>query len=379
MIKNGLTAGAALLLTTSMAGAVGLDRSNQDITAIFETGNYAELSFGYVTPNLTGVDVLGNSIANVGNAFSQLGGSIKMDVNDQMSFAFIIDQPVGADVTYGGSPLTTMLGGTEAILNSTAFTALGRYKINENFSVHGGLRYQTLDADITLSGLSYINPLIGPGSGLSGYNVDLQNGSGTGYVIGAAYERPDIALRVALTYHSEIENEFDAVESLRGTTVAVGTTTVSSPEAWNLDFQTGIAANTLVFGQIRHAVYSQTILTPDFFGSATGGASITDIEDGTSYTIGVGRKFSDAFSGSISLGYEGEGSDDLVSPLSPTNGLMSIGVGGQYTMDNLVFSGGVRYTMLGDARPETGTPDTARAQFTDGDALSVGLSVGFRF
>ena len=379
MIKNGLTAGAAVLLTTSMAGAVGLDRSNQDITAIFETGNYAELSFGYVTPNLTGVDVLGNSIANVGNAFSQLGGSIKMDVNDQMSFAFIIDQPVGADVTYGGSPLTTMLGGTEAILNSTAFTALGRYKINENFSVHGGLRYQTLDADITLSGLSYINPLIGPGSGLSGYNVDLQNGSGTGYVIGAAYERPDIALRVALTYHSEIENEFDAVESLRGTTVAVGTTTVSSPEAWNLDFQTGIAANTLVFGQIRHAVYSQTILTPDFFGSATGGASITDIEDGTSYTIGVGRKFSDAFSGSISLGYEGEGSDDLVSPLSPTNGLMSIGVGGQYTMDNLVFSGGVRYTMLGDARPETGTPDTARAQFTDGDALSVGLSVGFRF
>ena len=379
MIKNGLTAGAAVLLSTSMAGAVGLDRSNQDITAIFETGNYAELSFGYVTPNLTGVDVLGNSIDNVGNAFSQLGGSIKMDVNDQMSFAFIIDQPVGADVTYGGAALTTMLGGTEAILNSTAFTALGRYKINENFSVHGGLRYQTLDADITLSGLAYINPLIGPGSGLSGYNVDLQNGSGTGYVIGAAYERPDIALRVALTYHSEIENEFDAAESLRGATVAVGTTTVSSPEAWNLDFQTGIAANTLVFGQIRHAVYSQTILTPDFFGSATGGASITDIEDGTSYTIGVGRKFSDAFSGSISLGYEAEESDDLVSPLSPTNGLISVSVGGQYTMDNLVFSGGVRYTMLGDARPETGTPDTARAQFTDGDALSVGLSVGFRF
>lgn len=379
MIKNGLTAGAAVLLTTSMAGAVGLDRSNQDITAIFETGNYAELSFGYVTPNLTGVDVLGNSIDNVGNAFSQLGGSIKMDVNDQMSFAFIIDQPVGADVTYGGAALTTMLGGTEAILTSTAFTALGRYKINENFSVHGGLRYQTLEADITLSGLAYINPLIGPGSGLSGYNVDLQNGSGTGYVIGAAYERPDIALRVALTYHSKIENEFDAAESLRGATVAVGTTTVSSPEAWNLDFQTGIAANTLVFGQIRHAVYSQTILTPDFFGSATGGASITDIEDGTSYSIGVGRKFSDAFSGSISLGYEGEESDDLVSPLSPTNGLISVSVGGQYTMDNLVFSGGIRYTMLGDARPETGTPDTARAQFTDGDALSVGLSVGYRF
>ena len=371
MIKNGVTAGAALLLSTSMAGAVGLDRSNQDITALFETGNYAELSFGNVMPNLTGIDVLGNPIDNVGNAFSQLGGSVKMDFNDQISFAFIIDRPFGADVTYGGAPASSMLGGTEAILNSTAFTAMGRYKFNDNFSVHGGLRYQTLEADITLAGLAY-----GP---LNGYNVQLENGAGTGYLVGVAYERPDIALRVALTYNSAITNEFDTTERLNAAALGIGTTNVESPEAWNLDFQTGIAANTLVFGQIRHAMYSQTILTPTTFGALTGGASITDIEDGTSYTIGVGRKFSDAFSGSISIGYEAEESDDLVSPLSPTNGLISIGFGGQYTMENLVFSGGIRYSLLGDARPETGTPDTARAQFTDGDALSVGLSVGYRF
>jgi long-chain fatty acid transport protein len=371
MIKFGLTAGAALLLSTSIAGAVGLDRSNQDITAIFETGNYAELSFGYVMPNLTGVDVLGNSIDNVGNAFSQLGGSVKMDFNDQMSFAFIIDRPFGADVTYGGSPAGTMLGGTEAILTSTAFTALGRYKFNDNFSVHGGVRYETLEADITLAGLAY--------GGLNGYNVLLENGSGTGYVVGVAYERPDIALRVALTYNSAITNEFDTTETLNGAPLGVGTTEVESPEAWNLDFQTGIAANTLVFGQIRHAMYSQTILTPATFGALTGGASITDIEDATSYSVGVGRKFSDAFSGSVAIGYEATGDDDLVSPLSPTDGLISISVGGQYTMDNLVFSGGIRYSMLGDARPETGTPDTARASFTDGDALSIGLSVGYRF
>ncbi len=369
-MKYGMTTAAAFMLTTSMAGAIGLDRSNQDITAIFETGNYAELSFGYVTPNLTGTDVLGNDIANVGNAFSQLGGSVKMDLNDQMSFALIIDRPFGADITYGGAPATTMLGGTEAILSSTAFTALGRYKINENFSVHGGLRYQTLDADITLAGLSY-----GP---LSGYNVLMENGSGTGYVAGVAYERPAIALRVALTYNSGITNSFDTTET-SPLGVTTGTTDVESPEAWNLDFQTGIAANTLLFGQIRHAAYSQTILTPTTFGTLTGGASITDIEDATSYSIGVGRKFSDAFSGSISVGYEAEGSDDLVSPLSPTNGLISLGIGGQYTMDNLVFSGGVRYTMLGDARPETGTPDTARASFSGSDVVSIGISVGYRF
>ena len=48
-------------------------------------------------------------------------------------------------------------------------------------------------------------------------------------------------------------------------------------------------------------------------------------------------------------------------------------------MDSVVISGGVRYTWLGDARPETGTPDEPRATFTDNTALALGMSVGFRF
>jgi long-chain fatty acid transport protein len=56
-MKTIWTTGMALLLTTTTAGAVGLDRSNQDVTAIFETGNYAELSFGFVMPTATGTDL----------------------------------------------------------------------------------------------------------------------------------------------------------------------------------------------------------------------------------------------------------------------------------------------------------------------------------
>lgn len=33
-----------------------------------------------------------------------------------------------------------MLGGTEAVVDSTTFTAIGRYKFDNNFSLHGGLR-----------------------------------------------------------------------------------------------------------------------------------------------------------------------------------------------------------------------------------------------
>ncbi len=42
-------------------------------------------------------------------------------------------------------------------------------------------------------------------------------------------------------------------------------------------------------------------------------------------------------------------------------------------------SGGARYTWLGDADPETGTPDVARANFTDNTALSLGLRIGYDF
>ena len=40
---------------------------------------------------------------------------------------------------------------------------------------------------------------------------------------------------------------------------------------------------------------------------------------------------------------------------------------------------GINYTKLGDAQPETGTPDVARANFTGNSALGVGVRVGFSF
>ena len=145
----------ALLLSTGIAHALGLDGSGQDITAIFEDGGYVELGFGFIQPNLTGRDVLGNAIGNVGADYSQVALAFKMDVTDNISLGLIVDQPYGVDVTYGGSAAASMLGGTAAQLDSRAFAATARYRFNENFSAHGGLRYQTLSADVTLSGLAY--------------------------------------------------------------------------------------------------------------------------------------------------------------------------------------------------------------------------------
>jgi long-subunit fatty acid transport protein len=379
-----LSAGAALLLTTSSAFALGLDRSNQDITAIFEDGNYAELSFGRIMPQVGGVDNAnpynpgGFTYDNVANDYSQIAGSIKMDVNDAISFALIVDQPFGADVSYPGAP-NTWLGGTSALLESTGLTAVGRYQINDRFSVHAGLRRTTVSAEITLGGAGYqsTTDLTNPLDGLNGYNVQLGETSATGWLVGAAYEIPDIAFRLAVTYNSAMDLEFPTVERIDGAIVNPGSITeVQTPEALNIDFQTGIAQDTLLFANIRHARYADVIVSPAVFAGATGGGSLTDIDTGTSYNVGVGRRFTDNFSASVSVGYEAAG-DSLVSPLAPTNGNRSIGLGAQYTMGDVVLSGGARYTWLGDAQPATG--GAGRAEFTDNTALAIGMSVGFRF
>ncbi len=367
-MQNVITGGIALLLTTTSAFAVGLDRSNQNIGIIFEDGDYAELSFGNVSPSITGADLAagGNGTGNVGGDFNQISLGYKTDINEQFSIALIFDEPYGADIEYPvGS--SVLLGGTAAELNSSAITALGRYKIDNNFSVHAGIRAETIDAEITLAGAAFAQV------GLDGYNVVLEEETEFGYSIGGAYERPEIALRVALTYHSAIDYEFDTLE-LGAPSLP---TAVTTPEAINLDFQTGIAADTLLFGQIRWAKYEDVIVAPAGF-VAGGGQSLTDIDTGVSYSLGVGRRFNDAFSGSISIGFDSEGDDDLVSPLSPTNGNRSIALGGEYKVDdNITIGGGIRYVQLGDAFAAPG--GTPASRFTDNDVVAFGIRVGYSF
>ena len=374
-MKTFVGAGAALLLTTTSVAALGLDRSGQDIGALFEDGNYAELSFGYVMPEASGVDVATLATGNVAEDYFQVGFAYKHQLSDQVSLAIILDQPYGADVTY---PLSSIvLGGTIADVESNALSVIGRYALDNGFSFHGGIRYQTLEADVTFGGLAY--------AGLNGYNATFDQGSEWGYLAGVAYERPDIALRVALTYFSEVDYSLNTVERVGAVLVNPGSaTSITTPQAINLDFQTGVAPDTLLFGQIRWAEYSAVRVSPTFFGPAApeldgSPGSITSIEDGFAYSIGIGRRFSDEISGFVSVGYEPEGTDDLVSPLAPTNGQYSLTVGGAYSMDNWTLSGGINYTWLGDARPETGTPDVARATFTENSALGVGVKIGYNF
>lgn len=359
-MKNVLTAGAALLMTTTLGHAAGIDRSGQPVGLIFEDGNVAELSFGYVSPSLSGEvanpffgPLDGAESGNMAGSYTQLGGGFKVQQTDNFSYALIVDQPYGAAVNYeeAGYPVA----GTEANVTSYGLTGLVRYEINPNFSVHAGLRAVTVEGDYTLVS-----------GGTPVYASVYSSDTATGYVAGVAYERDDIALRVALTYSSEIEFDLDGT---------VGDLNTTMPESVNLDFQSGIAADTLLFGSVRYAAWDGVSLDDNVYGPL-----ISYDNDGYTYTLGVGRRFSDVLSGSVSVGYEAA-TDELAGNLAPSDGYVSLAVGAAYQLaDNVELSGGMRYVSLGDAETDLSAAvpgnDTV---FADNSAVAFGMKIAYSF
>lgn len=350
-----IAAVAAALIAQSAHGA-GLDRSGQSVGALFADGNQIEFSLGLVMPDVSGTDAASNPTGDVGNDYSIIGLAYKRDINPTWSTAIIFDQPFGGDVTYGAS--SPVYGGTSGMVTSNSITALGQYNMGNGFSIHGGVRTLSTNADVTLSGAAY--------GATSGYTFDGSSNTALGYVVGAAYEKPEIALRVALTYSSEIDLDLDTTEVVPGAGTFTPTIQITAPKSVNLDFQTGIMADTLVFGSVRWVAWDGFNVTPATLGSAL--VSYTD--DRLTYNLGVGRRFNDQWSGAIQIGYE-DSVGGTSGALGPTDGFLSIGAGATYTMANgSKITGGLRYIMPGDANVASGG---STASFSDNSGIAAGL------
>lgn len=350
MKKQTLTLAAALTAAATSAHA-GIDRSGQDVGILFEEGNYFKFSFANVSPDITS-DAFGTSQSAVD--FSTFAFGYKHQFNENLSFALIVDQPYGADISYVDGPAA----GGYAFIDSQQITGILRYTFDNGFSVHGGAFSQKLSGSILT------------GSGLLEADSDREWGG----VAGVAYERPDIALRVALTYFQGIDHTLTGTHAvppnplLPAGLITPATGTVSMPEAINLDFQTGIAPNTLLFGSVRHAKYDGISLDTT---SALGAVNwVNFVDDVTSYELGLGRKLNDNWSVALMVGYD-EGAATGTTFLAPAGSATSIGLGATYTHDNMKISGGVRYTKF-DEKVVNGVP-------FEGDALSFGLSIGVGF
>ncbi len=273
-------------------------------------------------------------------------GGYKTDLTDKIGLAIIFDQPFGSLAEYTAGFYT----GLAADLTSSAITVIGSYDVTDRIVLFGGGTYQTMAATADI-------PFVG------GYTIEADAASGFGYIAGAAYQIPDIALRVALTYRSEVATTHDTLEW----GAILGSMDVSTPQSINLEFQTGINPKTLVFGSVRWVDWSEFHLTPNTYPLG----SIVDYDDDRiAYNLGVGRKLSDTLSAAVTVGYEANLGGDP-TPLAPTDGYFSVGAGVTYTMGDTKISGGAKYIWLGDSSGPNGT-------WEDNSALGFGINVSFQ-
>jgi long-chain fatty acid transport protein len=364
-----VTAGVLMVASTA-ATAGGVEKSNQSVAILFEEGSYAQLSFGSFSPDVSGTTLApvgpfipGFNSGNMAGRTTSLSFGYKQALSDRMDLAIIVDEPIGAKVRYPGtfglSPYP--LAGTTADLTSDAITALLRYKMQNNVSVYGGLRYQTVKGVVSI-------PFVGaPGPG---YTLTTNNDGEFGYVVGVAWERPEIAARVALTYNAAITHTLDSVEG--GPVPGTGSFETEVPQSVNLEFQTGIAQDTLLFGSIRWVDWSAFQIAPTGYGLAVGSPLVSYPNDRITYNLGIGRRFSETWAGAVTFAYE-PADGEVTGNLGPTDGFASVGVAATYTMDNIKITGGVNYVDIGDALTTIG------ADFSGNHGIGAGVRIGYSF
>lgn len=361
----------------SPAGADVLDRAHLSPRLLFEEGRRLEFSMAVVSPDLGGRQLLslgagsseGASSGDIARSYVLPGFGLKVDLSPRVSTALLYDRPFGADTVYPQG--TGFYGqGTTAHLDAEALTALARFEFPLGFSLYGGARRQTLEAEVNL-------PFA------AGYRGVAHEDASWGYIAGVAYERPEIALRASLTYVSPIEHEMAVTESAAVPGLSgEGRVTVHTPRSVILEVQSGIAPGTLAFGRVRWTEWTDFRMAPPAFELLSGGEALVSYEeDAVAVTIGIGRQISDRLSvlGSI----ERESAWDAPRLLfGPADGRTTLTVGAAYQpTPALQLSAGLGYSWLGEARTALTTPagSVDAAHFEDASAWSAGVGIAINF
>ena len=380
-----LAVAIATLSIASMSNAAGLDRSGQSILPFLQSGNYAEASFSVLDPNVSGESNNGASVSDMADDYYFPSAALKIQATEHFSFGLLYDQPYGADSQYSSAAGAFGNGkeGTSVKVRTNNLSLIFGYQPTENWNLYAGPVYQTVKGNVSLRGSAY--------SLLSGYDINLEEYDAFGWLAGAAYQIPEIALKAAVTYRSEIKHELDTTETsniyipsygidLRSVT---SQTEVVTPQSVNLDFQTGIAKDTLAFANIRWVHWDQFAVSPTALATASKLAKgkaqnlIDYSDDQISATVGVGHKFTSKWSGSASVGWD-SGAGNPVTTLGPVEGFWSVGLGGQYSpAENYFVQAGVKYFWLGDAKAQTG--GNVVGDFSNNDAIAYGLKFGYKF
>ncbi|MGE6796071.1 outer membrane protein transport protein [Psychrobacter okhotskensis] len=453
-----LTVAVAALSVASVASAAGLDRSGQDITAFLQDGTYAETVYTYIDADVSGKDSSGNKIDDIAEDYDFFRYSVKADINDTFSVGILYDEPFGAAADYTGKNnfitntdadaiiqdftknpnlteayvdgvLIPQLQGALAPGNPGGLTAeqlqaaqgqligleaakglaavageatqvevrtesitgiLGaKFGANKEFQVYGGPVAQRVRAEVKLRGDAY--------SSAKGYTTHISNDQDYGWIAGMAYSKPEIALKAALTYRSEIKHDAKASETFplataAGASIGIPLSTtrhtdieINTPESVNFDFQTGINPTTLATAKVRWVPWSDFAIVPSLYNDVSkvatqddkGLALVSYDEDQWQIELGLAKRLAPQFAISGTVGWD-SGAGNPVTSLGPIEGYYSVGLGGKYDItENWAVSAGGKYLWFGDADGQIPTKQVV-SKFEDNDGFALGVKVSYQ-
>lgn len=264
--------------------------------------------------------------------------------------------------------------GTNVEIRTHNVTGLFGVKLGEkrNFQIYGGPAAQRLNGEVHLRGIAY--------QGAQGYDAKISTDTAVGWVAGVAYSKPEIALKAALTYRSEIEHDTKIAEVFPAFGDAGVTTknfSVALPESYNLDFQTGINPTTLLTAKVRYVPWSKFDIKPTTYTEKTGFPIVSYSDDQWVAEVGLGKKLNDKLAVSGSVGYD-SGAGNPASTLGPIEGYWSLGLGAKYNVTpEWSVSVGGKYLKFGDATAHLPNGMTA-GEFSDNDGFIAGVKLAYQ-
>jgi len=436
-----LVVAIATFSVASVASAAGLDRSGQDVTAFFQDGLYAEAVYTYIDADVSGFDSAqndytdntyqkGNKTGDIAESYDFFRYGVKADINDTFSIGILYDEPFGAAAEYSGDnnfvantnpadsgaefandtpPISgpgaalvpAIIGIAEAgtagentnvEVRSQNLTAIlgAKFGANKNFQIYGGPVAQRIQSEVKLRGLAY-----GPATGYtSNSNPDMDYG----YIAGIAYSKPEIALKAALTYRSEIDHDMQISETYPLASIIGGSGTppraipntrsgtigITTPKSVNFDFQTGINPTTLATAKVRWVPWSDFIITPPLYNEVSQGSygpdglNLVEYEDDQwQVEVGLAKRVAPALAISGTVGWD-SGAGDKTTSLGPIDGYYSVGLGAKYNVtENWAVSAGGKYLWFGDAEGQLPSGKIV-GDFQDNDGFIAGVKLSYQ-
>ena len=308
---------------------------------------------------------------------------------------------LGTNLAIARAEATKKGEGTNVEVRTENITAILGAKLgqNKNFQVYGGPVAQRVQADVKLRGLAY-----GPATG---YTAHISPDQDYGWLAGVSYSKPEIALKAALTYRSEIEHNAKISEnypivgigavgrlpsgaSQEQIAAAAATANrssvfeLSTPKSVNFDFQTGINPTTLATAKVRWVPWSDFEIVPPLYNDVSKGSYGPDglalvgySDDQWQVELGMAKRLSPALALSGTVGWD-SGAGDPVTSLGPIEGYYSVGLGAKYNVtENWAVSAGGKYLWFGDAKGQLPTKKIV-GDFQDNDGYILGVKLSYQ-